>query len=225
MLLKIFPPAAATPVTLRASTAPDFEFKEKDLKRFKLQSFTNDEKPRSRHVGKCPAAKNSKSSWIMSTRHVMIFCHLSIVSLEVSFPHQSAGDSACNLLSCHTGSSPLWKKDWFVCINFQQCYLLVCIFVAEDKLDIFCVIRQRGLQLQVVSATEWFLSKGKNFSHQWLLIAARVLAQLSHCHATLDRLPGVTTRSDCLFFEWITWWPKLSTRALRFGTGIAALCF
>ena len=68
---KIFPPAAATPVTLRASTAPDLEFKEKDLKRFKLQSFTNDEKPRSRHVGKCPAAKNSKSSWIMLTRHVM----------------------------------------------------------------------------------------------------------------------------------------------------------
>lgn len=40
--------------------------------------------------------------------------HLLTVSLEESFLHQSAGDFSCNLLSCHTDSSPLWKASWFL---------------------------------------------------------------------------------------------------------------
>ena len=39
--------------------------------------------------------------------------HLLTVSLAGSFLHQSAVDCACNLLSCHTDSSPWWKTNIF----------------------------------------------------------------------------------------------------------------
>ena len=68
-------------------------------------------------------------------------------------------------------------------------YLLIFIVIAEDKLDVFGVVRQSRLQLQVVCRTKGFLSKGENFSNQRLLLV-RVSTQLSHCHTSLDRLPG-----------------------------------
>ena len=68
-------------------------------------------------------------------------------------------------------------------------YLLIFIVIAEDKLDVFGVVRQSRLQLQVVCCIKGFLSKGENFSNQRLLLVG-VSTQLCHCHTSLDRLPG-----------------------------------